>query len=435
MSAVGKYGHQNITVLPQSVDTYISITIGKCRYLDSQRFLNAPLETLIESATAESGSQAFRYLRRHVENDRLDLFMKLQPFCYEFLDGPEKLAEDRLPPKSAFFDSVSEKNISDDEYHHAQAMWDAMKMRTLKDYVETFLLTNVLLLTDVLSIFRKKMLETFKLDPMQYFSLSGYSFDCALRDSEAKIELLTDLEMHQMLESSIRGGLATIGSPRYAKANNPHLPDQQYEADTTTSQIHFFDFNGLYTSVMKNHRLPTFGFTWLSDGEIERFDLMSIAPDSDHGYIIECDLDYPEELHDAHDSFPLAPEHVRIKPEDLSDYTRKLAEQCGIGMDSLSEFRKLCLTLKGKKHYVTHYLNLQFYVKLGMKLKTIHRVIRFTQSPWLEDFMSKVSEKRRDATTKFYSSVFKSIPNSVYGECGFMSLNTKGRYLRLDMRD
>ena len=114
MSAVGKYGHQNITVLPQSVDTYISITIGKCRYLDSQRFLNAPLETLIESATAESGSQAFRYLRRHVENDRLDLFMKLQPFRYEFLDGPEKLAKDRLPPKSAFFDSVSEKNISDD---------------------------------------------------------------------------------------------------------------------------------------------------------------------------------------------------------------------------------------------------------------------------------------------------------------------------------
>ena len=57
---------------------------------------------------------------------------------------------------------------------------------------------------------------------------------------------------------------------------------------------------------MKHHRLPTFGFTWLSVGEIERFDLMSIAPDSDHGYIIECDLDYPEELHDAHDSFPRA---------------------------------------------------------------------------------------------------------------------------------
>ena len=146
-------------------------------------------------------------------------------------------------------------------------------------------------------------------------------------------------------------------------------------------------------------------------------------------------MDYPEELHDAHDSFPLAPEHVRIKPEDLSDYTKKLAEQCGIGMDSLSEIRKSCLTLKDKKHYVTHYLNLQFYVKLGMKLKTIYRVIRFTQSPWLEDFMSKDLYERRDATTKFYSSIFKSIPNTVYGECGFMSLNTKGRYLRLHMRD
>ena len=415
MSAVGKYGHRNITVLPQSVDTYIAIMIGKCRYLDSQRFLNAPLDALIESATSESGPQAFRYLSRYVQNDHLELFMRPQPFCYEFLDGPDKLTASELPPKSAFFDSISETDISDREYAHVQAIWHAVGMRTLRNYVETHLLTNVLLLADVLSIFRKTMTDTFKLDPMQYFSLSGYSFDCALRYSEEKIELLTDLEMHQMLESSIRGGLASIGSPRYVKANHPNLPDQHYEADSTKSYIHFFDFNGLYTSVMKNHKLPTFGFRWLSDREVERFDPMSVAPDSDHGYIIECDLDYPEELHDAHDSYPLAPEHIRIKPEDLSDYTKNLAEQCGIGLETLRELRKLCLTLKDKKHYVTHYLNLQFYVKHGMKLRKIYRVVRFSQSPWLQDFMTNVSDKRREANTKFYSSVFKSVANSVYG--------------------
>ena len=166
---------------------------------------------------------------------------------------------------------------------------------------------------------------------------------------------------------------------------------------------------------MKNHKLPIFGFRWLSDREIERFDPMSVAPDSDHGYIIECDLYYPEELHDAHDSYPLAPEHIRIKPEDLSDYTKNLAEQCGIGLETLRELRKLCLTLKDKKHYVTHYLNLQFYVKHGMKLRKIYRVVRFSQSPWLQDFMTNVSDKRREANTKFYSSVFKSVANSVYG--------------------
>ena len=169
MSAVGKYGHRNITVLPQSVDTYIAIMIGKCRYLDSRRFLNAPLDTLMESATSESGPQAFRYLSRYVQNDHLELFMRPQPFCYEFLDGPDKLTASELPPKSAFFDSISETDISDREYAHAQAIWHAVGMRTLRHYVETHLLTNVLLLADVLSIFRKTMTETFKLDPCSTF--------------------------------------------------------------------------------------------------------------------------------------------------------------------------------------------------------------------------------------------------------------------------
>lgn len=93
-----------------------------------------------------------------------------------------------------------------------------------------------------------------------------------------------------------------------------------------TSFIHFFDFNGFYTSVMKKHRLSTYSFRWLSDSEVERFDLMSVAPDSDQGFIIECDLDYPENLHDAQDSFPLAPEHIIIKPEDTRGISRSSGE-------------------------------------------------------------------------------------------------------------
>ena len=63
-----------------------------------------------------------------------------------------------------------------------------MELITLKDFLETYLSSNVLLLADVLSIFRKTMMENFRLDPMQYFSLSGYSFDCALRHTEKKLE-------------------------------------------------------------------------------------------------------------------------------------------------------------------------------------------------------------------------------------------------------
>ena len=416
ISAVSKHGYKNVRVLPQSVDTYVSIMIGKCRYLDSKRFLNASLETLVESAASESGPECFRYLAKHVPNEHLNLFLRKQTFCYDYLDGPERLMETALPPKSAFYDRLSEQEISDTDYEHAQEVWNAMGMRTLQDFLETYVLSDVLLLADVLSVFRKTMLESFRLDPLQYFSLSGYSFDCALRHSEAKIELLTCPEMHQMIENSIRGGLATVGSPRYAKANNASIPEHEFEPENPTSLIHFFDFNGLYTSVMKNHRLPSHGYRWLTESEIERFDLMSIPSDSDHGYIIEADLEYPQELHSEQDSYPLAPEHMRINPEDLSDYTKNMADKCGINLESLREIKKLCLTLKDKNYYVAHYMNLQFYVKHGLILRKIHRVIKFTQTQWLEDFMTFASDKRIESRSKFYRTMYKGIPNSVYGK-------------------
>ena len=416
MSAVGKYGHKKVSVIPLSVDSYISVMIGNCRYLDSQRFLNGDLKTLVKSAASETGVHCFRYLREFIQGEHVDMFMRTMPLCTEYLDEPARLSERVLPQKEAFFNVMDESDISDEHYNVAQKIWEAMEMRTLRDYLETYLLSNVLLLTDVLVIFRGIMTEHFKLDPFQYFSLSGFSLDVALRESETKLELLTDIEMHTMIESNLRGGLTIVGSPRYAKANNIEMPNQLYEDDKPKSHILFFDVNSMYANVMKKYRLPTFNFKFLTEHEMERFDLMSIEPDSDVGYILECQLEYPEGIHDATDAFGFAPEHIRINPDDLSDYTRDLAEKCGINLERLRDTRKLCLTLNDKDHYVGHYLNVQYYVSKGMILKHIYKIIRFTQSPWLEDLMTKISTKRAEAKSEFYGKVFKSIPNTLYGK-------------------
>ena len=416
MSAVGKYGHKNISIIPLSVDTYMSVMIGNCRYLDSQCFLNAPLDVLVKSAASETGTLTFKYLRRFIQCSHLDIFMKTLPFCADYLDCPEKLSESTLPPQKAFYDTIEETDISESDYHVAINVWEAMEMLTLKDYIETYLLSNVLLLTDVLCIFRKCMTDNFRLDPFHYFSLSGYAFDCALRESEAKLELLTEIDMHEMVEANIRGGLSTTGSPRYARANNPDMPKEMYEPDKPNKWIEMFDFNGQYCGIMQKFRLPSYGFRWMTERDIETFDIMSVGPDSDVGYILECQLLCPEEIHDATDSFPFAPDHIRIKPEDLSEYTRELAEKCGIGLEGLHNTRKLCLTLNDKDRHTGHYLNIRFYVEHGMVLKKIHRGIRFTQTPWLEGFMTKVADLRSKANTELYSKIFKSIPNSVYGK-------------------
>ena len=270
MSAIGKFGHKKVSVIPLSVDSYISVMIGNCRYLDSQRFLNADLKTLVENAASESGSHCFKYLREFVRGEHVQMFMGTVPLCTEYLDEPARLNElneRALPPKSAFFDAIGESDISDDDYGVAQNIWDAMEMRTLREYLETCLIANVLLLTDVLVIFRQIMTENFKLDPFQYFSLSGFSLDVALRESETKLELLTDIDMHTMIESSLRGGLTIVGSPRHAQANNIDMPSHLYVHDRPKSHILFLDVNQMYGNVMRKYRLATFNFKFLTDYE------------------------------------------------------------------------------------------------------------------------------------------------------------------------
>lgn len=96
-------------------------------------------------------------------------------------------------------------------------------------------------------------------------------------------------------------GIAVIGNPRFAQANNPEMQAGAFEKDREISYIDFLDFNGLYTSVMATARLPTHGFRFLTDYELETFSVDDIPEDSDHGYILEGDMNYPAELHDSHD--------------------------------------------------------------------------------------------------------------------------------------
>ena len=52
---------------------------------------------------------------------------------------------------------------------------------------------------------------------------------------------------------------------------------------------------------------PYCNFKWMSEKEINKFDLASIKENSLGGYIFEVDLEYPSELHNLHNDYPLAP--------------------------------------------------------------------------------------------------------------------------------
>ena len=88
--------------------------------------------------------------------------------------------------------------------------------------------TDSLLLADVFENFRKVCQEKYGLDPAHYYSAPGLSWDALLKKTEVELELLTDMNMHLMIERGMRGGISMVNK-RYAKANNPRQPGLKWK--------------------------------------------------------------------------------------------------------------------------------------------------------------------------------------------------------------
>ena len=159
--------------------------------------------------------------------------------------------------------------------------------------------------------------------------------------------------------------------------------------------------------------LPTGGFRWMTDKQIDKINLAKYREDSKRGLILEVDLKYPEELHDLHNDYPLAAEKIKVNENMLSDYCKKISEKYNISTGLVS---KLIPTLEKKEKYVVHYRNLQLYIDLGLKVTKVHRVLEFNQSPWLKQYIDFNTEKRKNAKNDFEKDFSKLMNNSVFGK-------------------
>ena len=119
---------------------------------------------------------------------------------------------------------------------------------------------------------------------------------------------------------------------------------------------------------------------------------MSINEKSALGYILEADLEYPKELHELHNDYPLAPEKLAVTNDILSNYCKSIADKYDI---KVGDVKKLIPNLANKSKYVVHYKNLQLYLSLGMKLTKIHRALHFKQSDWMKNILLLTQRKEK----------------------------------------
>ena len=144
-------------------------------------------------------------------------------YPYNYIDDLAKFRETQLPPPEAFYNTLYEKEITDDEYQHVLNVWDTFGCMDLEAYHDIYLKTDILLLCDIFEKFRM-CADDYGLDPAHYVGSPGLSSDAMMKRTGVQLELFTDEMMYTFMEAGLRDGVSMIVK-RYAKANNRYIPN------------------------------------------------------------------------------------------------------------------------------------------------------------------------------------------------------------------
>lgn len=158
MQEIGKISKEkvlDISCIPQNMEECMAFMLGKhLVFLDSFQFMASSLDNFVKNLPTE----AFKYTSKEFQGDKLQLTTKKGVYPYDCMDSFEKFDYQRLPPKDVFYSQLNEEGISDEQYQHAQKVWNTFQMKTIGDYHDLYLKSDVLLLADVFENFRKTCL-------------------------------------------------------------------------------------------------------------------------------------------------------------------------------------------------------------------------------------------------------------------------------------
>ena len=168
------------------------------------------------------------------------------------------LDETSLPDKKAFYSELCLENITDEDYIHAQKVFEEFKLKNLCEYHDLYVQSDTLLLADVFENFRNKCTEIYELDPAHFLSAPRLAWPACLKKTKVKLESITDINMSLMIEKEIRGAVCHA-IHRYAKANNKYM--KNYDKNIELSYVMYLDGNNLYGWGMSQN-LPANGFNW-----------------------------------------------------------------------------------------------------------------------------------------------------------------------------
>ena len=268
-----------------------------------------------------------------------------------------------------------------------------------KELIKLYLKSDVNLLADVFEKFVKVSTEEYGINALYCVSLPGYTYQCALKFTDIKLQTLQNNDLILLLENNIRWGISSVMGDRYVK------PDENRKIlymDATNLYGHSMSQLFPYDEIEMWHGHPN-----LYMDKLEEF--LNTPDDSDIGNFVEIDLKYPDQIKQKTKKFPFCPETKVIPTDKYNEYMNKIKPK------NYTKSKRLICDWTDKKKYLIHYRMLNFYVGHGMIVKKIHEIISFKQSRCLEKYISFITQKRNKAKNDFEKDFFKLLVNAAFG--------------------
>ena len=235
----GKEQPLKINAIPNNMEKYMAFMLGNhLMFIDSFQFMSSSLDKLVINLPKE----AFKHTYEEFTGKKLSMMSQKGVYPYNHMDSFEKFDQTELPTKEQFYGILNDQHITNGEYNHAKKVWKTFNIKTVGEYHDLYLKSDVLLLADVFENFRKTCLQYYKLDSCHYFTSQGLSWDAMLKMTNIKLELMTDVDMLQYIEKGMRRGVSYIAN-RYGKANKYM---KEYNEKAPSKYIMYLDANNLY---------------------------------------------------------------------------------------------------------------------------------------------------------------------------------------------
>ena len=91
--------------------------------------------------------------------NKFALLLRKGVYPYEYMDRWERFKEESLPDKEYFYSELNKEHITDEDYAHAQIVWDTFNIKNLGEYHDLYVQSDTALLADVFDNFRDKCIE------------------------------------------------------------------------------------------------------------------------------------------------------------------------------------------------------------------------------------------------------------------------------------